>query len=163
MAETVHLKLTANGNEIKGESSQHDLDRKDTIECVEFRDAVHSAREKGSRSAVGRRVHEPVEFWKRVDSSSPLLAKALCNNEKVEGVFKFYRPSPAGDGTTEQFFTIKISDGRIDSIKRHSPNALDPASSTSPLMEIVKVVFGQIEWTYEPKGVAHVDKWSESG
>jgi type VI secretion system secreted protein Hcp len=163
MAETVHLKLKANGNDIKGESSQHDLERQDTIEIVEFWDKVYSAREKGSRSAVGRRVHDPIAFSKRVDSSSPLLAKALCNNEKIEGVFKFYRPNPAGDGTTEQFFTIKITNGRIDSIERHSPSAMDPASSETPLMEIVKVVFEEIEWTYEPKGIAHVDKWSTSG
>ena len=40
MAETIHLTLKANGNVIAGESSQHDLGREKTIECLEFKDRV---------------------------------------------------------------------------------------------------------------------------
>jgi type VI secretion system secreted protein Hcp len=129
MAETVHCQLKANGNVIQGESSQLDLGREKTIECLVFRDSVRTARELGSRAAVGRRVHEPIELVKRIDAASPLLAKALCKNERIDGMFRFYRPSPKGDGTTEQFFTIEVTDARIDSIERHSPNAIDPAES----------------------------------
>ena len=94
MAETIHLTLKANGNVIAGESSQHDLGREKTIECLEFKDRVRTARELGTRAPVGRRVHEPLELVKRIDASSPMLAKALCKNEKIEGCFRFYRPSP---------------------------------------------------------------------
>lgn len=162
MAETVHLVLKANGQEIKGESTQHDLGREGTIECLQFKDSVRTARELGSRAAVGRRVHEPLEFIKRIDSSSPLLAKALCRNEKIEGTFRFYRPNPAGDGTTEQFFTVEITDGRVDSIERLSPNAHDPASSKAPPLETVRVVYHTIRWVYEPSGAEYVDSWSTS-
>ena len=41
---------------------------------------------------------------------------------------KFYRPNPAGDGTTEHFFTVEIGEGRLASIKRVSPDVIDPAS-----------------------------------
>ena len=160
MAETVHLVLKANGNIIQGESTQHDLSRDKTIECLVFRDSVRTARELGSRAAVGRRVHEPIEIIKRIDSSSPLLAKALCKNEKVEGTFKFYRPSPKGDGTTEQFFTVEIAEGRIAHIKRISPDTIDPASSQEPPTEEVGVVY-TITWTYEDGGVTHTDNWRE--
>lgn len=162
MAETVHLTLKANGNTIQGESTQLDLDRENTIECLLFRDSVRTARELGSRAAVGRRVHEPLEVVKRIDASSPLLAKALCRNEKIEGVFRFYRPSPSGDGTTEQFFTVEITDGRIDSIERHSPNSIDPASSKAPPLETVRFVYHTIRWVYEPSGAEYVDRWSNS-
>ena len=162
MAETVHLVLKANGNIIQGESTQHDLSRDKTIECLVFRDNVRTARELGSRAAVGRRVHEPIEIIKRIDSSSPLLAKALCKNEKVEGTFKFYRPSPKGDGTTEQFFTVEITDGRVDSIERLSPNAHDPASSKAPPLETIRLVYHTIRWVYEPSGAEYVDSWSAS-
>ena len=162
MAETVHLVLKANGQEIKGESTQHDLGREGTIECLQFKDSVRTARELGSRAAVGRRVHEPLEFVKRIDSSSPLLAKALCRNEKIEGTFRFYRPNPAGDGTTEQFFTVEITDGRVDSIERLSPNAHDPASSKAPPLETVRVVYHTIRWVYEVTGAEYVDSWSSN-
>ncbi len=162
MAETVHLVLKANGNVIPGESTQHDLGRDKTIECLVFRDNVRTARELGSRAAVGRRVHEPIEVIKRIDSSSPLLAKALCKNEKIEGTFKFFRPSPKGDGTTEQFFSVEIKDGRIDAIERHSPNAIDPAASKAPPLETVRFVYHTIRWVYEPSGAEYVDSWSNS-
>lgn len=161
MAETVHLFLKANGNDIKGESTQTSLGREDSIECLYFQDSVRTAREKGSALATGRRTYEPIVIRKRIDKSSPLLAKALCNNEVVEGTFKFFRPSPAGDGTTQQFFTVEFSGGRIESIKRISPDTIDPASSIEPPTEEVGFVFHTITWTYEDGGITHTDNWGE--
>jgi len=57
--------------------------------------------------ATGERTYEPIRIAKRIDKSSPLLAKALCNNEVIEATFKFYRPDPAGSGTQEHFYTIE--------------------------------------------------------
>ena len=65
MAETIHLTLKANGNQLAGESSQHDLGRDKTIECLEFKDRVRTARELGPRAPVGRRVHETLEIVDR--------------------------------------------------------------------------------------------------
>lgn len=162
MAETVHLYLKANGQDIKGDSTHFDLGRADSIECLQFKDSVRTARELGSRAAVGRRVHEPIEIVKRIDQSSPMLAKALCRNEKIEAEFKFFRPNPNGDGTTEQFFTVKLENGRIDAIERFSPNALDPAEAKAPPMETVRFVYHTITWTYVPSGAEYVDSWSNS-
>lgn len=162
MAETVHLFLKANGTDIEGESTQTSLGRERSIECLYFTDAVRTARDKGSGIATGRRTYEPLVFRKRIDKSSPLLAKALCNNEKIDGTFRFYRPSPTGDGTTEQFFTVEIAEGRVSHIKRVSPDAIDPASSQEPPTEEVGLVFHTITWTYEDGGVEHTDSWRES-
>lgn len=159
MAETVHLFLKANGEEIHGESSQLSLGRENSIECLSFRDAVRTAREAGSGLASGRRTFEPLEITKRIDKSSPLLAKALCDNMVIEGTFKFYRPSPAGDGTTEQFFTVTIERGRVAFINRVSPDSFDPAAATRPPTEQVGFVFHTITWTYENGGITHQDTW----
>jgi type VI secretion system secreted protein Hcp len=161
MAETVHLYLKASGSDIQGESTQTSLGREGSIECFFFEDSVRTAREKGSGMATGRRAYEPIKILKRIDKSSPLLAKALCNNEVIEGTFRFFRPNPAGDGTTQQFFTIDIAEGRIESIKRTVPNSIDPASSSEPPLEEVGFVFHTITWTYEDGGVQHTDNWRE--
>lgn len=161
MAETVHLFLKANGSDIAGESTQTSLGRENSIECLYVEDSVRTAREKGSGMATGRRTYGPIQIVKRIDKSSPLLARALCKNEVIEGVFKFFRPNPTGDGTTEQFFTMKIKQGRIASIKRVSPDTLDPASSLAPPTETVEFVFHTISWTYEDGGVEHEDSWKE--
>ena len=162
MAETVHLYLKANGEDIQGESTQTSLGREDSIECLYFEDSVRTAREKGSGMATGRRTYEPIVIRKRIDKSSPLLARALCNNEVIAGTFKFFRPNPAGDGTTEQFFTVEIAEGRVGSIKRVSPDTIDPASSMDPPMEEVSFVFHNITWTYEATGASHHDNWREN-
>ena len=161
MAETVHLFAKFNGSDIEGESTQTSLGREGSVECLSFTDSVRTAREKGSGLATGRRTYEPIIFRKRIDKSSPLFAKALCNNEVVEGTFKFYRPSPEGDGTTEQFFTVAIQKGRISHITRHSPDTIDPASAAEPPTEEIGIVFHTIEWTFEIGGITHIDQWDK--
>lgn len=162
MAETVHWYLNTNGEKVDGESTQTSLGRENSIECLSFVDAVRTAREKGSGLATGRRTYEPIVIRKRIDKSSPILARSLCNNEVIEGTFKFFRPNPAGDGTTEHFFTVEYAEGRVASIRRVSPDTIDPASATEPPTEEVSIVFHTITWTYEPGGQMHTDNWREN-
>ncbi len=161
MAETVHLFLKANGTDIKGSSTQTSLGRQDSIEILWFNSEVITARETGSGLATGRRQYPPLVIRKRVDKSTPLLIKALCENQVVEGTFKFFRPNPTGDGTTEQFFTIDIKKGRINSHKIINPDTFDPASANRPTMEEVTFVFHTIDWTITDGGVTHSDTWDQ--
>ena len=161
MAMTVHLYLTANGTKIDGDSTILSMDRENSIECLSFEDSVRTAREASSGMASGERTYEPIRIVKRIDKSSPLLAKSLCNNEVIEATFKFFRPNPAGDGTTEQHFTVEFQEGRIGSVTRVSPDVIDPASANQPPTEEVTFVFGWIRWCYEPDGVEHIDHWSQ--
>lgn len=160
MAETVHLYLKANGQDIKGESTQTSLGRQESIECLYYEQSVETAREASSGMATGRRVYKPLLIRKRIDKSSPLLAKALVENQAIDAQFKFFRPNPTGDGTTEQFYTVAIKQGRVASIKQLSPDTIVPSSSTEPPMEEVTFVFHTISWTYTNGGVTHEDTWS---
>lgn len=157
-----HLWLTCNDEAVAGEPTETSLGREDTIECLSFVDSVRTARDAATGLATGRRTYEPIKFRKAIDKSSPILARALCNNEVVSGIWKFYRPAPAGDGTVEHFFTIETGLGRIASIKRVSPDCIDPASATEMATEFVEIVFHNITWTYEPGGQMHYDNWMES-
>ncbi|MDO9020160.1 MAG: type VI secretion system tube protein TssD [Deltaproteobacteria bacterium] len=160
MAETVHLYLKASGADIKGDSTQTSLGREGSIECVYYEQAVKTAREAGSGMATGRRQYEPLLIRKRIDKSSPLLCKALVENQVIEAKFKFFRPNPTGDGTTEQFYTVEIKQGRIASQKQIVPDTIVPATATDPALEEVTFVFHTISWTYTNGGVTHEDTWS---
>jgi type VI secretion system secreted protein Hcp len=162
MAETVHLYLKANGTDIQGESTQTSLGRENSIECITFQSQAITARERGTGMATGRRTYEPLTIVKRIDKSSPLLMKALCRNETIEGVFKFFRPNPAGDGTTQQFFSVKIQKARIASVKQMLPDTLDPDSANFPPKEEVQFVFHTIGWTFEDGGVEYEDSWGDN-
>lgn len=160
MAETVHLYLKSNGSDVQGESTQTSLGRENSIECLYLESGISTVRETGNARAAGRRQHQPLLIRKRIDKASPLISKALCNNEVIEGEFKFFRPNPTGDGTTEQFFTMKIYKGRVASQRVWSPDSLVLASATEPPLEEVTFVYHTIEWTYTNGGVTHQDDWA---
>jgi type VI secretion system secreted protein Hcp len=162
MAMTVHLSLKANGQDIKGESTQESLGRKDTIECLEYDQKVLTAREAGSGLATGRRQYEPITIVKRLDKASPLIAKALSTNAVIEGTFKFFRPNPTGDGTTQQFYSVVIKQGRVASIDQYVPSTWIPASADFPPLEKVAFVFHSIKWTYTDGGIEHEDTFGQS-
>lgn len=158
MAETVHLYLKANGQEIQGESTNTSLGRENSIQCYQYDQAGATTRSAGSGLATGRRQYDPIIIRKRIDKSSPLIAKALTNNEVIEGVFKFFRPNPSGDGTTEQFYTVTFKQGRISRIEELVPDTLNPPDSARPPMEQVAFVFRTISWTYG--AASHDDSWT---
>src|SRR6187431_1819177 len=135
MAETVHLFLKANNTDIQGESTQTSLNRQNSIECLYYEQGVTTAREAGSGMATGRRQYQPLLIRKRIDKSSPLIMKALCDNSKIEGIFKFFRPNPTGDGTTEQYYTVKNKNGRVATVKQISPDSFSPGASVMPELE----------------------------
>jgi type VI secretion system secreted protein Hcp len=157
MAENVYLFLKLNGKDIQGESSQHSLGRENSIECVQFVQQVKTARETGAGAPTGRRQYDPIVVVKPIDKSSPLLVKGLVQNQVAEGVFKFFRPSPTGDGTTEQFFRIEIKEGRIAAVKEYVLDTLDPEIATRPPLEEVSFVFGKISWTHAESGASFED------
>ncbi len=159
MAETVHLFLKANGTDIQGESTQTSLGRENTIECLSWEETVSTTREGGSAIATGRRAHGPIIFRKRIDKSTPLLMKALSENTALEAKFQFFRPNPAGDGTTEQFYTVELKEARISSIKQWVVDSLQPAAEAIPPLEEIQMVFGHVFWTYNATGVQHEDSW----
>jgi type VI secretion system secreted protein Hcp len=161
MAETIALKLKANGADIKGESTQTSLERKDSIECVYFENACRAPRESSSGLATGRRIYEPLILRKRIDKASPLMAKALVRNEKIDGKFLFFRPHPTGDGTTEQFFTVEIENGRMAGMKIYIPEAHGESHEAEHPLEEWALVFEKITWTVTDGGASYTDSWSQ--
>jgi type VI secretion system secreted protein Hcp len=158
----VHLFLKSNGNDVKGESSQKSLGRDGSIECIAYEQAVTTAREASTGVVTGRRQYGPLLVTKRIDSSSPLLVKALVNNEKIEATFKFFRPNPAGDGTTEQFYAVGLKDGYISAVKQLVHETIKPSTSGDPPLEEVSFVFKTISWTYTKGGITHEDSWEQN-
>lgn len=152
-AETVHLNLRVNNAEIQGESTQTSLGRANTIECVELSYAART-------TAEGKRTHDAIRCVKRIDKASPLLFKAWRDGATVDGTFKFFRPNPTGDGTTEQFFTLDIKGGRIESTKLLVKSTIEPATSTCPPLEEVTFTFRTITLTFTKGSVTGGDTWA---
>jgi type VI secretion system secreted protein Hcp len=156
-AQTVHLTLTIDGNDIEGESTVASLDRDGTIECYSFSHNGFSAVDSKSGQA-GPRQHRPLTITKPVDKSSPLLWKAWSNNELVDvAEFRFYRPDCCG--SEEHFLTVKLTNGAIVGMAVASPDAMDPDLAPRPPTEVVTFTYQTIEWEYVNGGVTHTDTW----
>ena len=156
----VALFLTANGAAVQGDSQQEMTEG--AIECIAYQSAVAAGQRQGTGQATGRRTHEGIAIRKPIDRSSPLLAKALCHNEVIEGTFKFFRPNPNGDGTTEHYFTVEIEKGRVARIHLVSPdgyaNAGEPPFVSA--FEDVQFIYNEITWRYEITGTEYTDTTS---
>lgn len=148
-AETVHLYLKLDGQPVIGESTQVSLGREGSIECLSF-----------EQSAVGgdkNRQYSPVKCVKRVDKSSPILIKALVERKPLDAQFKFFRPNPTGDGTTQQFFTIELKQARITSYRIIVPDTFNPATSNTPPLEEILLTFSAASWTYTDGNITFSD------
>lgn len=160
MAQTVHLKLEIEGSRIEGESSVRSLDREGTIECSAFQYGVTTPRDEASGTLTGRRKHEPVTITKKIDKTTPLLLKALCENRQIDSAeFRFYRPSMGGSGSEEHFYTVLIENGYIEGVHQLSEDTIIGGEEAPPMMEEVSFIFQDITWTYEIGGATAKDSW----
>jgi type VI secretion system Hcp family effector len=169
MSGRVYLRLTANKEAVKGESSVSTIGGEDVstlIECDSFTEGCRTAQEAGSMTPTGTRLYDPIVIRKNVDSSSPLIMRALTDTEPCEAEFLFFRPTKAS-GKQEKFFTITISDARISEVKRFLPEestantggAKDVSAAGKPPQELVSFVFGKISWKHEVGKTEHDDIW----
>jgi type VI secretion system secreted protein Hcp len=149
-AETVHLYLAANGQPVIGESSQKSLGRENSIECVYY-----------DQKSLASRRYEALVIRKRIDCASPLLIRAAAENQKVEATFKFFRPNPTGDGTTEQFYTVTLFKARIVSVRQYVPDTVLPETSSQPPLEEITFLYQGIACSYT-KGPSFEDSWGGS-
>ncbi len=145
MADTVHLYLKLDGVEIQGESTQISLGRANSIECTSLSfDVV----EEGGATRTGE-----IKVAARIDKATPLVVKGLVDKQTADAVFKFFRPSPTGDGTTEQFFTIAGKSGRVRAADMWVPSTLNPATHDVPPMMQYSFSFAEVQETYTNNGL----------
>jgi len=159
-AQTVHLWLTIDGNDIQGESTITSLGREGSIECSAFGENGYTPVNAASGLPSGARQHRPITIIKRVDKASPLLWKAWANHESVSAaLFRFYRPAAAGGGQEEHFLSVLLENGYIVGMSTVSQDALVGGTSAPPVMESITFTFDTITWTYETNGATHTDTW----
>ncbi|MBO0150355.1 type VI secretion system tube protein TssD, partial [Vibrio sp. Vb2424] len=64
---------------------------------------------------------QPVTLIKLLDKSSPLLANAIANNERLEMTFNFYRTSQTG--SQEKYYTITLREASIINLESDYPHS----------------------------------------
>lgn len=144
MTDQIRLLISANGVEIDGEGQVGG--ESGFIECQGFSDGVTTDQAPTGRS-LGRRHYEPIVVRKRTDRTSPVLLKALSENQVVSASVQFLRPDETG--MLEHYFTVEIPSGRIVSIERSW--AIDGGEQR----EDVAIAGEAVVWTHEPTGTSY--------
>ena len=107
---------------------------------------------------TGKRVHGPATFTKEIDKSSPKLFQALTSGEQMKNVtLEYYRISPKG--TEEKYYTVKLENAIITSLRSWTPNCLDAANKQMGHMEDIAFTYEKITWTFDPDGIEAEDSW----
>ena len=139
------LQLMLDGQLVEGDVTQ--AGREGAIEVLYYRQMAGVSTPGQTGSQRGRRQFEPIVFRKRIDKASPLIVKALANNEAAEGTIRFYRPSSSGP--EEQFYTVQFQ-GQVASVEQYLPEVFMTGGETAvqPL-EQVSIVYNEITFTFE--------------
>ena len=66
-------------------------DRAGSIEVLYYQSDVKSPRDPATGLPTGRRQYQPIIIRKRIDKSSPFLARAIATNQTGEATIRFYR------------------------------------------------------------------------
>jgi type VI secretion system secreted protein Hcp len=132
--------------------------REGTIAVLGASHEVVSPRDAASGLASGKRMHKPLVITKEVDKSSPILYRMLTTNENISELsLQFYRPGVTG--VEQQFYTVKLTNATIASIRFTQPDTLRPETRGLPETEEISFTYQKIEWTWTDGGITAMDDW----
>ncbi len=132
--------------------------REGTILVQALNHEVSIPRDAQTGLATGKRVHHPLTILKEFDKSTPLLYQALTSGEHMKSVeIKWYRIDATG--SEEHYFTTKLEDAIIVSIRPDMKNCLDPAWTDLPHLEEISFTYRKVIWRWEPDGIESEDDW----
>ncbi|PHM44923.1 hypothetical protein Xmau_01638 [Xenorhabdus mauleonii] len=101
--------------------------------------------------------HHPVIINKPIDKSSPLLAKSINDNEKLECIFHFWRTNE--NGGLELFYKIRLGGAYISSLKSDYPHSLNSNQMTP--QEIISIEYTDITWNNVACSTSSYSFWDE--
>lgn len=101
--------------------------------------------------------HQELTITKPVDKSSPLLGKAISENECLTCDFVFYHTNRFG--INEPYYKLKLTNARISNIGLTVPHTIN--DSPGQPEESVSFTYESINWEHIVAGTSAYSLWSE--
>lgn len=109
----------------------------------------------GGTSSSGRARHEPFKIIKETDRATPLLYKALVNNEVLsEFKLDFFRQT-GNVVIVQNVYSVKLINARISGIRFEMPHAKKADTISLNEYEELSLVYDSIEWTWHAGNVSY--------
>lgn len=101
--------------------------------------------------------HHSLTISKTVDKSSPLLGKAITDNEVLTCEFDFYRTNRTG--MNELYYKVKMTNARISDIHLTVPHIISEGAGEPE--ESVSFSYETITWEHCIAGTSAYSLWNE--
>jgi type VI secretion system secreted protein Hcp len=144
--QSIYLTLRTANQKIEGGSIRRG--HEGAMSCSSYEQSVIAVRDPATGLPTGRREYAPIVCRKAVDGASPLLAKALVENQSLEAEFAFYYTTPAG--TEFASYAVNLKDARVVALRQF-------VAEGAPPTEEVSFNFRAIEWRSLDANVSYAD------
>ena len=101
--------------------------------------------------------HQALTIAKPVDKSSPLLGKAINENECLSCEFHFYRTNRAG--MNECYYKLALINARIAGIHLQVPHTINDSEGQPE--ESIEFTYESISWEHCTAGTSGYSLWGE--
>lgn len=157
MAIPVYLWLKDDGGaDIKG--SVDVRDREGSIEVVSFNHGLHIPTDNNTGKIAGTRIHAPLTFEKKFDSSSPYFYKAVAQGQTLKSAeYKWYRINDAGQEV--EYFNMLLENVKVVAISPVMYNVKTCEKTNH--MENIELRYERITWKYCDGNIQFTDAWNE--
>ena len=96
----------------------------------------------------GEPEHGACTILKEIDKASPKFYEALAKKKKIDSVLLEFERDKPGEGSTETYFSIKLTDCRLVHARPHIPTPAEKDETTPPHLETVGFAYRIIDWTW---------------
>lgn len=101
--------------------------------------------------------HQVLTISKPVDKCSPLLGKAISENECLSCEFDFYRTNRSG--MNELYYRLKLINARISNVALRVPHTITDGGGQAE--ELISFSYESISWEHCIAGTSAYSLWSE--
>jgi type VI secretion system secreted protein Hcp len=134
--------------------------REGSIELTGMQHDLFIPTDDATGATTGTRQHEAYTFEKLIDSSSPLLYKALTTGRTLaKAIFKFYRINY--NGQEEEYFVTTLENVKVCHVVPVMYDTKDPDFEKHGHIEHVGLRYEKINWCYTDGNIKHADSWNE--
>ncbi|WP_312948300.1 Hcp family type VI secretion system effector [Superficieibacter sp.] len=101
--------------------------------------------------------HQALTMIKPLDKASPLLGKAISENECMTCEFSFYRTNRTG--MNECYYKLKLINARIASIHLQIPHTINDSEGQPE--ECIELIYESISWEHCTAGTSAYSLWDD--
>lgn len=134
--------------------------REGSIEIVGMQHDISLPTDNINGAITGAHQHEAYTFEKKIDSSSPLLYRALTTGRTLaKAIFRYYRINY--NGSEEEYFKVVLDKVKVCHVVPIMFDVRDMDFESYGHIEHVGLHYEKIHWSYLDGNIQHADCWKE--